>query len=415
MLTVEENDLLTKIDNDAPMAELMRQHWTPVCLIEEVAEPDGTPLASRGVRPQLRAASAIPRVAWVCWTSCARIGKPRWFLGGTKIAGCAASITAGSSTSTATASPCRRSPTHRPLHGKVKHRAYPVREWGGFVWAWLDTEREAPEFEPPAFRADRGHADRDSQDPHSRPTGRRSPKARSIRRIHRRCIPPTWCQRGSKVRRRMRSPGIAPRPTSRRACRRRPRPTGSTTRRSANRSRTRRRIITCASPSMSRPSHRLIPPNNAYNVATVIVPISDEESLFPLHRLGGPRHCPSTEFWRKFTFARPGIDLGRQVAPPAHAGQRFHAGSQPDEAGQFQRHRGHPEPGHRDVGLDGGTSVDRSTDILGASDLAIVEFRRLMSDAARRVAEGGAAIGTEEPRVPPRVDFLEGRRLFQGC
>lgn len=47
-----------------------------------------------------------------------------------------------------------------------------------------------------------------------------------------------------------------------------------------------------------------------------------------------------------------------------------------------------------------GARVDRSTDLLGASDLAIVEFRRLMSDAARRVAEGGAAIGTEEPRVP---------------
>ena len=47
-----------------------------------------------------------------------------------------------------------------------------------------------------------------------------------------------------------------------------------------------------------------------------------------------------------------------------------------------------------------GSRVDRSSDLLGASDLAIVEFRRLMSDAARRVAEGGAAIGTEEPRVP---------------
>jgi phthalate 4,5-dioxygenase oxygenase subunit len=47
-----------------------------------------------------------------------------------------------------------------------------------------------------------------------------------------------------------------------------------------------------------------------------------------------------------------------------------------------------------------GARVQRHTDILGASDLAIVEFRRLMADAARRVAEGGPAIGTEEPRVP---------------
>ena len=44
MLTAEENDLLTRVEGDAPMGRLMRQHWTPVCLIEEVDEPDGTPL-----------------------------------------------------------------------------------------------------------------------------------------------------------------------------------------------------------------------------------------------------------------------------------------------------------------------------------------------------------------------------------
>ena len=47
-----------------------------------------------------------------------------------------------------------------------------------------------------------------------------------------------------------------------------------------------------------------------------------------------------------------------------------------------------------------GPIVDRTHDILGASDLAIVEFRRLMVDAARNVAEGGAAIGATEPRAP---------------
>ena len=34
------------------------------------------------------------------------------------------------------------------------------------------------------------------------------------------------------------------------------------------------------------------------------------------------------------------------------------------------------------------------------SEMCIRDSRRLMSDAARRVAEGGPAIGTEEPRVP---------------
>jgi phthalate 4,5-dioxygenase oxygenase subunit len=46
-----------------------------------------------------------------------------------------------------------------------------------------------------------------------------------------------------------------------------------------------------------------------------------------------------------------------------------------------------------------GTIADRSLERLGASDLAIVEFRRIMVEAARRVAAGERAIGTGPDRV----------------
>jgi phthalate 4,5-dioxygenase oxygenase subunit len=47
-----------------------------------------------------------------------------------------------------------------------------------------------------------------------------------------------------------------------------------------------------------------------------------------------------------------------------------------------------------------GPIADRSKERLGASDLAIVEFRRIMVQAARDMAEGKPAIGTIEPRIP---------------
>jgi phthalate 4,5-dioxygenase oxygenase subunit len=47
MITPEENDLLCRVENSAPMGQLMRQHWVPICLLEEVAEPDGTPVKAR--------------------------------------------------------------------------------------------------------------------------------------------------------------------------------------------------------------------------------------------------------------------------------------------------------------------------------------------------------------------------------
>ena len=47
MLTANENDLLCRIEGAAPMGRLMRGHWLPICMAEEVAEPDGAPLRAR--------------------------------------------------------------------------------------------------------------------------------------------------------------------------------------------------------------------------------------------------------------------------------------------------------------------------------------------------------------------------------
>src|SRR5580704_7042954 len=47
MMTAEENDLLCRVEGDAPMGQLMRRHWIPACLSEEVAVRDGTPIRVR--------------------------------------------------------------------------------------------------------------------------------------------------------------------------------------------------------------------------------------------------------------------------------------------------------------------------------------------------------------------------------
>src|ERR1039458_8985715 len=36
MLSAEENDLLCRVEGDAPMGQIMRRHWLPACLSEEV-------------------------------------------------------------------------------------------------------------------------------------------------------------------------------------------------------------------------------------------------------------------------------------------------------------------------------------------------------------------------------------------
>ena len=47
MITQEENDLLCLVEGAVPMGTIMRQHWVPACMSEEVAERDGKPARVR--------------------------------------------------------------------------------------------------------------------------------------------------------------------------------------------------------------------------------------------------------------------------------------------------------------------------------------------------------------------------------
>jgi len=396
MLTVEENELLTKIDNDAPMAELMRQHWTPVCLIEEVAEPDGKPLR----------VEALGRSYALFRDTEGRLGlldelcphrKASLVLGRNEDCGLRCLYHGWKFDVDGNCVAMSSEPDESPLHGKVKHRSYPVREWGGFVWAWLDTERAAPEFEPPAFA----------------PTEDTPIAILKIR------IPANWAQitegqidsahssslhSSDMVPARVKGASADQKSWYRPSTDKSPRMQTQTTPYGFHYAAIRKPIKNAATHHYLRiteyvaPYTSLIPPNNAYNVATVIVPISDEESHFHFIAWGN-RDTPSTEFWRKFTFARPGIDLDEKWRPLRTMDNDFMQDRNRMKLGNFSGIEGIP---NQDIAMwvSMGARVDRSTDLLGASDLAIVEFRRLMSDAARRVAEGGAAIGTEDPRVP---------------
>jgi phthalate 4,5-dioxygenase oxygenase subunit len=56
-----------------------------------------------------------------------------------------------------------------------------------------------------------------------------------------------------------------------------------------------------------------------------------------------------------------------------------------------------------------GAISDRTKERVGASDFAVVEFRRLMVEAARTFRDGGPAIGTTEPHIPHvKISSFEG-------
>ena len=100
MLTAADNDLLCRVEGDAPMGRLMRAHWIPACLSEEVAERDGAPRARSAFWAKSSSPSATPTAGSACWTSTARTAARRSRSAATRNAACAASTTAGRSTST---------------------------------------------------------------------------------------------------------------------------------------------------------------------------------------------------------------------------------------------------------------------------------------------------------------------------
>src|SRR5580658_9171903 len=149
MLTPLENDLLCRVEGEAPMGGVMRGHWLPACLSEEVSEPDGPPRRARllgedlvvfrdsdgrlGVLdeycPHRRASLAFGRNE-ECGLRCLYHG---WKF---DVDGNVLEMSS--------------EPADSPMPNRIRHKAYPAREGGGFVWIYMGPPETMRAFEPPA-------------------------------------------------------------------------------------------------------------------------------------------------------------------------------------------------------------------------------------------------------------------------
>ena len=105
MLSQSDNELICRVGPGTPMGELMRRYWIPALASREL-KADGAPMRLMLLGEKLIAFRDTPGRVGIM-DHAARIAAPRCSSAATRRAGCAASITAGSSTSTASASTCR--------------------------------------------------------------------------------------------------------------------------------------------------------------------------------------------------------------------------------------------------------------------------------------------------------------------
>jgi phthalate 4,5-dioxygenase oxygenase subunit len=400
MLSKEENDLLCRIEGDAPMGKLMRRHWTPVCLIEEVSEPDGAPIQARIFGEDLVVFRDTDGRVGIMDENCPH-RRASLVLGRNEEGGLRCLYHGWKMDVEGTVLEMSSEPVASGMAGKVKHRAYPTHEWGGMVWAYMGPRETMPEFEPPAW----------------------APTADARVSIAKVIIPCNWAQIlegaiDSAHSSSLHSSDMVParvdgakatdknwlRPSTDKAPRLQVQRTDYGFRYAA----LRRPITNAATHDYVRstvfvaPYSALIPPNNLYNVANVNIPIDDTHTVFYFIGWGHPAHTPETETWRKFLGAQVGIDLDDKYRPLRNRDNNFWQDRKAMKAGNFTGITGFP---NQDIAMwvTMGPIADRTVDRLGASDLAIVEFRRQMLDAVREFQHGKPAIGTGPARIPQDV------------
>ncbi len=392
----EDNELLCRVEGNAPMGQLMRRHWLPACMSEEVAEPDGKPVRTRmlgedlvvfrdsmgrlGILgehcPHRRASLAFGRNE-ECGLRCLYHGWKFDVDGNCVDMAC--------------------EPDAARTIGNRKHLSYPVREAGGFVWAWMGPREEmrpfeAPQWAPPSttrisIAKIHTHANwaqvLEGSIDSSHSSSLHSTDMPSAEVDHAKATEHAW-----------------PRPSTDKAPRMQLQATSFGFRYTA----IRKPILNADTHDYFRvtlfvaPFTVIIPPNDQFRFSQMLFPVDDTNTMtywIAWHDTKGI----DQDAWRKFLHARVGVELDANYRKIRTLDNWFMQDREAMKHGDFTGIGGIPA---QDMAMweSMGPITDRSEDHLGASDMAVSQFRRLMIGAAKRFAQGEPAIGTTEPHIP---------------
>ena len=391
MLTAAENELLCRVEGDAAMGRLMRRHWVPALLSEQVARADGAPVRVQLFGEKLVAFRDSDGKLGLLGEFCPH-RKASLAFGRNEECGLRCLYHGWKFDTEGNVIDMPSEPKASALPEKARHLAYPVREAGGFVWTYMGPPDTVPEFEAPPW----------------------APNDQARVAIAKVELPCNWAQImegqiDSAHSSTLHSSDMRPargdhwvRPSTDKN----PRIQVQLTNYGMRYAAIRRPIVNANTHDYVRittfvaPFTALIPPNSTYNVASVIVPVSDTSSYFHFIAWAeGEQAGIDTDAWRKFCVLVVGEDVDAQFRPiKRHAHNDYLQDRAAMEDGSFTGILGIP---NQDIAMweSMGPIADRTQERLGASDIAIVQFRRLMIDAALAFEQSGRVIGRLAPRL----------------
>ena len=380
MLTPDENDLLCRVEGDAPMGQMMRRYWLPACLIEEVPEPDCDPVRVRLLGENLVAFRDSDGRVGLMAERCPH-RKASLFFGRNEEGGLRCLYHGWKFDVEGNCVDMSSEPAGSTLCEKVKHRAYPVRECGGVVWTYMGPAEEMPAFQRPIFAP--SDSTRISHLKVVIDCNWAQGLEGAIDSAHSSSLHSTDMP-AARVNSSTATGTAWQRPTTDKSPRLQAQETDYGFRYAA----LRRPIQNAATSDYVRvtlfvaPFNVLIPPNNVYNVHQMSVPVDDTHNIIYLTAWTDTGEGVDQEAWRKFTGGQLGIDLDPTYRKIQNAAVNFGQDRSAMKLGSFTGIRGFP---NQDIAMQEsmGAIADRSHEKLGASDLAIVEFRRVMVKAVR--------------------------------
>jgi phthalate 4,5-dioxygenase len=384
MLSHEENELLTRVEGDAPMGQMMRRYWLPAALSEEVAERDGTPVRVRMFGENLvlfrDTADRLGLIEEACPHRLVSLALGRNEECGLRCVyhGWKFDVTGA----------CVEMPTEPGEFGfrdRIRLQSYPVHEAGGIVWAYMGPaggEPPVPDYDwmrlPPEQRV-------------IVKIGERANYLQAIEGsidsshswfLHR-GVTNDWAKRTAV------STDLSPKLEAedtdygfRYAAIRKPNENPDTEKYV--------RVTLFVIPTTSFIPRPLELEKNAH--IQLSTPIDDGNCMFYGVFFSQDGTHVNHEQWRTTLHARPGIDLDRNYFSLGHQGNWWNQDRSAMKAGSWVGIDGFP---HQDMACQEsmGAIVDRSREHLGTSDVAIIRLRKRLLEAVGKFQRGEPLIG----------------------
>ncbi len=143
MLSLEDNELLTRVGPGTPMGNLMRQYWLPAMLSSELPEPDGTPVRVMLLGERLIGFRDSKGQVGLLGNHCPHRGASLWF-GRNEECGLRCVYHGWKFDVQGNCVDMPNEPPESNFKHKVKATAYACRERGGIVWAYLGPRKQPP-------------------------------------------------------------------------------------------------------------------------------------------------------------------------------------------------------------------------------------------------------------------------------